>query len=74
MAGFVFLLVVQTLFLTNDPNRLLSANWSAINAGNVTGNATVNKMSNLTDSVLVFGHLKKARLKTKIVLNNGKTV
>ena len=55
MAGFVFLLVVQTLFLTNDPNRLLSANWSAINAGNVTGNATVNKMSNLTDSVLVFG-------------------
>ena len=48
VAGFVFLVVVQTLFLTNDPNTTIakmSANGSSTSAisVNVTGNATVNQ-------------------------------
>ena len=60
VAGFVFLVVVQTLFLTNDPNTTIakmSANCSRTSAisVNVTGNATVNKMSsNLSHSGLVL--------------------
>ena len=66
VAGFVFLVVVQTLFLTNDPNTTtakMSANWrstsiSAISV-NVTGNATVNKMSsNLSHFGLVLSLLR----------------
>ena len=61
MTGFVFLLVVQTLFLGNheQPKWKMSANDTAcakLSDGilNVTGNATESKKSNLSDTVLVL--------------------